>query len=221
MHLGPLSSDYKSYAKHILTFFNDAIEAYTSDQYTLQTFLAWSDSNKGLQSIAKRLIDGKRTVFIFGDKFTPANSRAKGYLRSNVRGIVEILQRDENCTVILEDEFRTTKLCSFCFNRLYDGTKCGRTNTKYRYKVCRMCHPADDAILAQNSIESKKPNRQLAIDRFEARANNINPNRVSKERRYNIIRWADYPNGRTVTFNRDINAARNIYYRGMCVPYKN
>lgn len=64
---GPRSENYLEYAEHIIKYFNDAIATYTSAEYTLQTFLAWSEMNRGLDKMAKQLINGKKVskVFLF------------------------------------------------------------------------------------------------------------------------------------------------------------
>lgn len=205
---GPRSEDYIVYADHILRFFNEALAAYTQYEYCLQDLLQFINTNRALEALATKLIGGKKTFVFVGDAFLPGNSPAKGYVRSKVRLLFEIMSRRRNCTVFFVDEFRTTKLCSLCFNVLEQPTKNGRVKKKYRYYLCRGCQKVPESIEAVDRVNSRKSNRRLTEQRRTCP-------RVGVRMASKFQRYEKRPvNGRNMTCNRDINAARNIYYKG-------
>lgn len=226
--LGPRSADFDAYAQHILRHFNRAINAYTQYKYALQDFLQYMGTQRALTSITAQLIDKKQTFVFCGDKFTAANSPVKGYIRTKVRELIEQMKRHNLCHVHYVDEFRTTKLCSLCFRTLAQPTKrmhrgqpnqYRRIKTKYRYYLCRGCVDAKhaDSIEAYGHVDSRKTNKQLTRQRSQAvQQNPENANgvdrRASKYRRYTKPNPNDH--SRNKTWNRDVNAGRNIYYKG-------
>lgn len=118
--LGPHSANFDAYARHILKFFNGAIDAYTQPKYALQDLHQYIGTQRALSKIVNKVIivNGERTFVFIGDQFTPANSPAKGYIRTKVRELVKVMQRHPLCYVYFVDEFRTTKLCSLCHRTL-------------------------------------------------------------------------------------------------------
>lgn len=211
--IGPRSPQYEVYAEHILKHFNAAICAYTQYEYALQDFLQYCATNSFLDRLATKLIDGKRTFVFVGSAFLPANSPAKGHRRSGIRKMFEKMARRHNCVVHEVDEFRTTKLCSFCTNELEPAKKGGRVHFKYRYYVCRRCVPFAETKEAVGWVHSKKGNRLLCKQR-KNRPLNDGPRMASKYKRY-VKPDAPGIEPRNITWNRDINAARNIRYKGM------
>lgn len=229
--LGPRGANFDTYAWHILKYFNRAIGAYTQYKYALQDFLQYVGTQRAISSIVRQLVGRKQTFIFFGDKFTAANSPVKGYLRTKVRALVQALKRHPKCFVYFVDEFRTTKLCSLCFRTLAQPTKRinrgtanerRRIRKKYRYYLCRGCVDVKhaDSIQAQGHIDSRKSNKQLtrqrinfqeAADRMPDIAEAVD-RYASKYRRYQKPNVKD--DSRNTTWNRDINAARNIYYKG-------
>ncbi|XP_031636067.1 uncharacterized protein LOC116348961 [Contarinia nasturtii] len=211
---GPRAEDHKSYADHILRHFEEKFTAYTQYEYALQAFLQYIDTNRALDAYATKLIDGKQTFIFVGDRFIAADSPARGYIRSKVRDLFEKLKRRRKCTVVEVDEFRTTKLCSLCFRELEKPTKRGKVKEKYRYLTCHGCEPlCGENVLgkAQGTIESRKSNRKLTQQR-KHRPRTDGPRMASKFRKYEEKTRI----GRTITWNRDANAGRNILYKGWC-----
>ncbi|XP_031616702.1 uncharacterized protein LOC116336741 [Contarinia nasturtii] len=211
---GPRAEDHKSYADHILRHFEEKFTAYTQYEYALQAFLQYIDTNRALDAYATKLIDGKQTFIFVGDRFIAADSPARGYIRSKVRDLFEKLKRRRKCTVVEADEFRTTKLCSLCFRELEKPTKRGKVKEKYRYLTCHGCEPlCGENVLgkAQGPIESRKSNRKLTQQR-KHRPRTDGPRMASKFRKYEEKTQI----GRTITWNRDANAGRNILYKGWC-----
>lgn len=147
-----------------------------------------------------------------------ANSPVKGYVRTKVRQLFEVMARRHNCTVTYIDEFRTTKLCSFCFRTLEQPRRYGVVHKKYRYYTCRKCTIHEHAFKAMGWVLSKKSNRLLSKQRIECPRRGIRM--ASKFKLYRQIDdfagvWPPPP--RNMTWNRDINAARNIRYKGNCL----
>ena len=206
--IGPRSPQYEVYAEHILKHFNDAIVAYTQYEYALQDFLQYCATNKFLDQLATKLINGKRTFVFVGNAFLPANSPAKGYLRSKIKGLFEKMARRRLCTVHEVDEFRTTKLCSLCFRPLGLPRKRGRVHLKYRYYLCRQCPVLPCAMQAVGHVYSKKNHRLLSHQRSECPRPGV---RMASK--YRLYAKQD-AQGKNVTWNRDTNAARNIRYKG-------
>lgn len=206
---GPRSEDYNVYADHILRHFNEKFKAYTQYEYALQDFLQYVETNRAIDQLINGLIGGKKTFVFVGDAFLPGNSPAKGYVRSKVRLLFERMGRRRNCTVFGVDEFRTTKLCSFCFRELDQPTKNGQVKKKYRYYTCRGCVKVPEANESAGRIHSRKTNRMLTEQRQTVPRPGIRM--ASKFRRYE----QRSANGRNITWNRDINAGRNMYYKGL------
>lgn len=75
--------------------------------------------------------------------------------------------RRRNCTVVYVDEFRTTKLCSFCFKELEQPTRYGRVHKKNRFYTCRQCVKHERAHEAVGWVTSRKSNRLLTKQRIE------------------------------------------------------
>lgn len=134
-----------------------------------------------------------------------------------MRDLFDKLKRRHKCTVVLVDEFRTTKLCSLCFKDLEKPTKNGKVKQKYRHLTCRECEPmSEDKVLnkAKGAIESRKSNRRLTKQRRNRpRIGTNDPRKASKFREYEEKTRV----GRTITWNRDANAGRNILYKGLCL----
>lgn len=233
--LGPRSANFEAFARHILRHFNEAIDAYTQPKYALQDFLQYKGTQRAISKIVRQLIGRKRTFVFVGDKFTAGNSPVRGYIRTAVRALVEELKRHWLCHVYVVDEFRTTKLCSLCFRlleqpikRMHRGqpNQWRRIKRKYRYYLCRGCVNAKhgDSIEAQRHIDSRKSNKQLTRQRREfARNVEDNPEIADAVARYasKYRRYAK-PNqgGINKTWNRDVNAGRNIFYKGMYDVFK-
>lgn len=128
------------------------------------------------------------------------------------------MARRRLCTVHEVDEFRTTKLCSFCFTAHEPARKNGRIHFKYRYYLCQRCNVHPSATQAINGVLSKKNNRLLSEQRQER------PRFLYDAENQIIVgarkasKWRYYPkrdaNGRNITWNRDTNAACNIRYKG-------
>ncbi|XP_055315807.1 uncharacterized protein LOC129575785 isoform X2 [Sitodiplosis mosellana] len=130
-----------------------------------------------------------------------------------VRALFEKMSRRYNCTVFWVDEFCTTKLCSLCFRDLEQPEKAGRVKKKYRYYLCHGCEKVPEATEAVNHIHSRKTNRQLTKQRKKVRR----PHRRGVRKASKFRRYKQQPaNGRNMTWNRDVNAGRNILYRGWC-----
>lgn len=208
---GPRSEDYDVYADHILRHFNEAFNAYTQYEYALLDLKQYIATERALDQMASKLIDSKETFVFLGDANLPGSSPAKGYRRTKVRALFEKMGRRRNCTVFMVDEFRTTKLCSMCFRVLEQPKKDGRVNKKYRYYLCRSCVKDPKAKESAGRIHSKKSNRKVT----QQRKNRPRPGvrMASKFRRYE----KEEVNGRNITWNRDVNAGRNMYYKGMCI----
>lgn len=74
-----------------------------------------------------------KSLIIVGDQTTAANSPIKGYVRTPIRDVIDKLRQQTNCDVIDFDEFRTTQLCSFCWERAKTST------TPDRFQQCKRC----------------------------------------------------------------------------------
>lgn len=210
---GPRSKDFVAYADHILMHFNEAIEAYCQYNYALQSLLKYMETNRYCSKLAKEMVNGKKTFVFVGDCFLPGNSPAKGYLRTNIRMLFDKLKQMRNCTVFFVDEFRTTKLCSRCFKVLAPAKRMGVVDMKHRFYTCKKCEPAQNLppeypAFPAVQISSQKAKRLLTVQR------NMRPNvgvrQASKKRRYEVNLQV-----RDITWNRDVNAGRNIRYKGM------
>lgn len=206
--IGPQSQQYEVYAEHILKYFHDAIIAYTQYEYALQDFLQYSATNKFLDKLATKLINGKQTFVFVGNAFLPANSPVKGYLRTKIKDLFAKMARRRLCTVHEVDEFRTTKLCSLCFRTLELPRKRGRVYMKNRFYLCRQCPVLPCAMQAVGRVYSKKNNRLLSHQRHECPRPGVRM--ASNFRHYR----KEDATGENVTWNRDTNAARNIRYKG-------
>lgn len=121
--------------------------------------------------------------------------------------------RRYNCTVVYVDEFRTTKLCSFCFKELQQPTRYGRIHKKHRYYTCPQCVKVDEASEATNWVLSRKSNRLLTRQHIECPRPGIRM--ASKFKLYVKVQQAVGGVARSITWNRDVNAAINIRYRGI------
>lgn len=149
-------------------------------------------------------------TFVFvGSCFLTANCPVKGYRHTSIRRLFDKLRSRRLCTVHEVDEFRTTKLCSLCFRVLKQPHQQGRINKKFRYYLCKCCKPKPAAKQAINQIQSRKSNRLLTEQRHERPR--VGVRMASKYKRY-TKRDAT---GRNRTWNRDVNAGRNIKYKGI------
>ncbi|XP_031633783.1 uncharacterized protein LOC116347355 [Contarinia nasturtii] len=167
-HVQPSSRtiDFKTYADHTLRFFNRAMDVYGSEAYVLTNFLHWIEIHRTIGELVRMIVaqgHGKHTfVFVGKAPFTHANSPCKGYVRTSVRLLFKALEQHPQCTVRYVDEYRTTKLCSRCFNVLENGSRNGRKTTKSRFKVCRQCKPSPEALPDGGSfIYSHKNSKKL------------------------------------------------------------
>lgn len=74
------------------------------------------------------------TLIAYGDTKESTNSPMKGYSRTPKARLLQLLKTNKNCTVIMQDEFRTTKLCCNC-NEVMTISK-----SPNRYAFCPNCH---------------------------------------------------------------------------------
>lgn len=170
-------------------------------------------------------------VFV-GDYSTPANSTVKGHRRSpGDKPICRYIRQRPNTIVLRQDEFRTTKNCSRCFSEL-DNVE----SSKERLKICtKFCKPADDSMPAKEV--STYSNKQ-SVRRQMRSTGLIKPTQLQRKERVcmeRAERWTATDKirihkRRTISstsynppdeklnglWNRDINAARNIVYLGLC-----
>ena len=75
--------------------------------------------------------DGHKTLIAYGDG--ESGPCIKGYVRTPLKLIHESLNRNQNCDVVLINEFRTTKLCSCCYGVLKTS------KSPHRFQVCQTC----------------------------------------------------------------------------------
>ena len=73
----------------------------------------------------------KHTLIMWGDATIASNSPVKGYVRTPKNRLLEILKQHRSCQVVMQDEFRTTKLCCKCHEELDISTN------KHRYAVLK------------------------------------------------------------------------------------
>lgn len=152
--VSPMSRDPEPYTRFHLKYFMNKQTVYSSKKCTYLRFRKYIGVHRAATRLAKSIaIRGKETLVVVGNHVTAANSPIKGHIRSPKKLILEKLQIFAN--VKIQDEFRTSQLCSSCHSVLE------HFRTSDRYKFCK------------NS---------------NCRSNN----------------W-----------NRDVNAGRNILYRGL------
>lgn len=212
---GPRCENHDEYAEHIIKHFNEALTAYCQYEYALQDLLHYIEIQRAMNRLANELIDGKKTVFFVGDCFIAANCPAKGYRRIRTRMLFKILERKKNCLVVYVDEFRTTMLCSFCFRVLEKPKVHGVVDMRQRYYVCRGCVARPEAEPAKIRIKSIKNRRKLREQR-QNRPLTEGSRKASKLATYTVNDTeANRSKPRTVIVNRDVNAGRNIRYKGL------
>lgn len=238
-----------TYIRSRLKWFNDGTAAYMQRQVYNMNFEKFRMTQQQMTKMAQEIVGDvnihrsksrppckpkKFHVVFVGDCSTPANSPVKGHRRSpGGKPIIRFLKQRPNTIVLKQDEFRTTRNCSRCFEEL-DSVE----SSKDRLKICKkICKPAEDSMAATEvSTYTNKQHIRWQMDKVAIpkptqteRQQRVNMNRIdrwtvsdkiSMDERRNMAsrRYERDPSAeqRNILWNRDVNAARNIMNLGLC-----
>jgi transposase len=78
-----------------------------------------------------RTKDDKKTLVAYGNG--KVHPMIKGYVKTPLKKLYLALKKNDNCSIFLADEFRTTKLCSNCHE------VCQTSRSPHRFQVCPNC----------------------------------------------------------------------------------
>lgn len=89
---------------------------------------------QNLHAMARAFVRGHRgkTLIFIGSTYVAPNSPIRGYVRTPLPKLLRVLKKYAD--VVEVDEFRTTKLCSNCFQPNEPAT------SPHRYYYCTNCH---------------------------------------------------------------------------------
>lgn len=162
-----------------------------------------------------------------------ANSPIRGYARApNADTYASYFQRRHNCDVIFVNEFRTTMMCSLCHKVLDPPNR----QPKMRYRTCPNCTQRSTACQPASKIKSivgrrkmQKLHKQRELQQQQWHPMSRPMPRISKYITYGKmqpdgcgpVNWRDNPERErnVVVWNRDVNAGRNILYRGNSIKF--
>ncbi|XP_037048453.1 uncharacterized protein LOC119082896 [Bradysia coprophila] len=235
--------DYRQYLTSRLKWFNEATQAYMHRQVTNLQFAKYRSTQTAMTQMAREIVGevdvvghkleekSCRIVFM-GNCSTPANSTIRGHRRAPTgKKLSRYLQQRRNVIIISTPETNSTKNCSRCYEPL-DNVE----SSKERLKICtKFCTPARDSMPAHHittytskrSIKRKMKKVGTKPSQSE-RKSRVSMNRIDRWSIDDKIRIAKrltlkrtiyvgpIPARHNILWNRDINAARNIGYLGLC-----
>jgi Putative transposase DNA-binding domain len=127
-------NNYIEYTKWRLKWLLYLQQMYCKKKVVQLKMEAYMRIEKTLHKYKLKLVPkNEKTLIVWGDATIASNSPVKGYVRTPKNKLLELLKNSKNCKVIMQDEFRTTKLCCKCYEPLNISTD------KHRYAVCPNC----------------------------------------------------------------------------------
>jgi hypothetical protein len=142
--------NYKEFVKFRLENMKEKMEAYLEKKIARLNFDGYIRKNKVLGQTVEKLVPskGKISAIFLGDTHQYENSPMKGYNKLPNNDLVKKLKNHPRCNIFSVNEFRTTKLCSSCYNVLQppikprNGRKKELQNRRWwrdRYRTCKIC----------------------------------------------------------------------------------
>jgi len=130
------NEDFIEFTKFQLKYFIKMQKLYARRQVAKLKWEKTMQVRSAVDKLADDIINSKnhegKTLIAFGNGQT--GPCIKGYTRVPQKGLLEALKRKKDkCTVVMVDEFRTTKLCSKCFK------VCITSKSPHRFEVCPHC----------------------------------------------------------------------------------
>lgn len=129
------------YVTFLLPRLDKLLGFFQQKKFRNQKFKRYVFCKKKLRSLSLRLVDGKRTVIGFGDW---SNTDTAGVIKRCPAGPVKRLEEElkKHCTVVVIDEYCTSKKCNRCKSDLYNEKKIttGKDGNKYHVKVHSVLH---------------------------------------------------------------------------------
>lgn len=193
------SPDYMTYIRSRLKWFNAGTAAYMQRPIYNMNFDKYRSTQQKMTKMAQEIVgevnvhrrksmptsSPKKCHIVFvGDcstPSTPANSTVKGHRRSpGDKPICRYIRQRPNTIVIKQDEFRTTRNCSRCFEELDDVE-----SSKKRLKICKkFCRPAEDSMTATEV--STYSNKQYIRQRMKE-VTLVHPKPTQNERKARVV----------------------------------
>lgn len=141
------TSNYDGFVKFHLEWMKKKQEIYNQRKISRLKIDEFKNKHRTLDRyINKHLVgDNKNVAVYFGDSSIASNSPMKGYVRVPGKLLKHKLAIHPHVTLIMVDEFRTSKLCSFCHQEviMYPVKQRGESHP-HRFTVCppckRVCH---------------------------------------------------------------------------------
>ncbi|XP_031618447.1 uncharacterized protein LOC116337743 isoform X2 [Contarinia nasturtii] len=230
-------SHWMCYIAYYVKMMKPAMAVYTTRKFIRLRLDKYIEENRASDKIAASLTKKKSALVFIGAAQIAPNSPIgiKKRLRCpGLRRLLNSFKKLGNCIVRLVDEYNTSQTCAKCF-RPFD-----RRTKSDRYKVCQHCIPSEDessqwnlpnVIITMKSNRVYQQLRKYAVD-FVNRLNAANPDHIPmdsdglvsklqvcfKNWQLNTGIWKDdrAPFQLKTVWHRDIVAAKNIMYKGLC-----
>lgn len=126
--------NYIEYTIHRLKHFEEKQSVYCQRKVGRLKFQKFICSEIAAKHIAHKIVDNQKhkSLVLLGDTEFAANSPIRGYVRTPNKKIVKHLKNIAD--VLRVNEFRTTKLCSCCFEPVCTS------KSPHRYQFCQKCN---------------------------------------------------------------------------------
>lgn len=116
------SEDYGKFVNHKLEMFVRFRDKFLSDELCEVWFQRAKSKLRTMMELLKKICgDSEKCLLVCGNSPIPAASPIKGYARPPIKETIKYLRQFHDVVII--DEFRTTKLCSWCYNGRYNSKK--------------------------------------------------------------------------------------------------
>lgn len=130
-----LGDDFVNFTSHALKFFTRRQQLFSQSKFARLKFDHYIARQKAFEKLADELAPRtERTLIIFGT--TTIAPCIRGYIKSPLQRIFDILQERKNCYIIQWDEFRTTLTCNAC-NEFMEVPKICR---EFECEVCGLVY---------------------------------------------------------------------------------
>lgn len=128
-------ADYIAYTRHRLGFLAQKQAVYGQKKISWLKFQKYIRVPQAADKLAKKIVGRveSRALVVIGSAKIAANSPMKGYVRTPHPKLMQALKRQPRVDVLEIDEFRTTKLCSDCFDPIKTS------KSPHRFQFCPKC----------------------------------------------------------------------------------
>ena len=175
----PMSMRYMLYIEHRLKYIDEAIELYTTDQYSRLALDKYICTQRAMDEIVDKVIgnkpktDGSRTLLVIGGTEFSPNSPIKKYRRCpGTRKLVNYVKKIPSCDVVFADEYNTSQVCGRCQRRYGTTEEEKQKHIKWnrrgiRMRLCSDCKPDASVISLPPKIYTKWSSQAINRHRLE------------------------------------------------------